>query len=78
MPTDDKRREMARRLREAASRYETMERGVDFYPVESVLGLKPDGETAYTPESVRSLADLIEPSQRTCCFQRSPKGRNDY
>ena len=66
------RRAVAARLREAASRYESMERDVDFYPVESALGLKPAGETAYTPESVRSLADLIEPSfdldtvQRVC------------
>lgn len=62
MTTDSERREVARRLREAASYYESMERDVDFYPVESALGLKPTGETAYTPESVRSLADLIEPS----------------
>lgn len=61
MITDEERREVARRLREAASHYESMERDVDFYPVESALGLKPTGETAYTPESVRSLADLIEP-----------------
>lgn len=62
MTTDSERREVARRLREAASHYESMERDVDFYPVESALGLKPTGETTYTPESVRSLADLIEPS----------------
>lgn len=66
MATDDERREVARRLREAASHYESMERDVDFYPVESALGLKPTGETAYTPESVRSLADLIEPSGYEC------------
>ena len=66
MATDDERREVARRLREAASHYESMERDVDFYPVESALGLKPTGETAYTPESVRSLADLIEPSGHEC------------
>ena len=61
--TDDERREAARRLRERASYYESMERDVDFYPVESAIGLKPAGETAYTIESVRSLADLIEPSE---------------
>lgn len=61
MVSDAERREVARRLREAASYYEMMERDVDFYPVESALGLKPAGETAYAPESVRSLADLIEP-----------------
>lgn len=61
MANDDERRKVARKLREAASYYESMERDVDFYPVESTLGLKPAGETAYTPESVRSLADLIEP-----------------
>ena len=66
MTTDSERREVARRLREAASYYESMERDVDFYPVESALGLKPTGETAYTPESVRSLADLIEPSGHEC------------
>lgn len=61
MISDNDRRDVARRLREAASYYESMERDVDFYPVESALGLKPAGETAYTPESVRSLADLIDP-----------------
>lgn len=61
MIDDSERREVARRLREAASYYESMGRDVDFYPVESALGLKPAGETAYTPESVRSLADLIDP-----------------
>lgn len=61
MATDDERHEVARRLRETASYYESMERDVDFYPVESALGLKPAGETAYTPESVRSIADLIDP-----------------
>ena len=66
MTTDSKRRKVARRLREAASYYESMERDVDFYPVESALGLKPTGETAYTQESVRSLADLIEPSCHEC------------
>lgn len=66
MATDDERREVARRLREAASHYESMERDVDFHPVESALGLKPTGETTYTPESVRSLADLIEPSGHEC------------
>lgn len=66
MIDDSERREVARRLREAASYYESMERDVDFYPVESALGLKPTGETAYTPESVRSLADLIEPSGYEC------------
>lgn len=62
MPTDEERHEVARKLREAASYYESMERDVYFYLVESALGLKPARETAYTPESVRSLADLIEPS----------------
>ena len=60
MTTDEDRREVARKLREAASYYESMERDVYFYLVESALGLKPARETAYTPESVRSLADLIE------------------
>lgn len=69
MTTDDERREVARRLREAASYYESMERDVDSYPVESALGLKPAGETAYTPESVRSVADLIDPGElKTTCI----------
>lgn len=69
MATDDERREVARRLREAASYYESTERDVDFYPVESALGLKPAGETAYTPESVRSIADLIDPGElKTTCI----------
>ena len=66
MTTDDERREVARRLREEASYYEWMGRDVDFYQVESALGLKPAGETAYAPESVRNLADLIEPSGYEC------------
>ena len=66
MIKDEERREVARKLREAASYYESMERDVDFYPVESAIGLKPAGETAYAPESVRSLADLIEPSGHEC------------
>lgn len=70
----DERREVARRLREAASYYETMERDVDFYPVESALGLKPAGETAYAPESVRSLADLIEPEPERTCRNLSDNG----
>ena len=69
MVDDSERREVARRLREAASYYESMERDVDFYPVESALGLKPAGETAYTLESVRSLADLIDPDEmKTTCI----------
>lgn len=72
MTTDSERREVARRLREAASYYESMERDVDFYPVESALGLKPTGETAYTQESVRSLADLIEPSGYECVPEECP------
>lgn len=68
MISDTERRDVARRLREAASCYEIMERDVDFYPVESALGLKPTGETTYAPESVRSLADLIEPSERACYY----------
>lgn len=78
MPTDDERREVARRLREAASYYESMERDVYFYLVESALGLKPAGETAYTSESVRSLADLIEPSGYECVPGECPLNvRND-
>lgn len=73
MKTYNERREVARRLREAASYYESMERDVDFYPVESALGLKPTGETAYTPESVRSLADLIEPSGYECVPAKVPQ-----
>lgn len=68
MVTDDERREVARRLREAASCYEKIKRDVDFYPVESALGLEPTGETTYTPESVRSLADLIDPDCRDESF----------
>ena len=69
MTTDDERRAVAERLRERASYYESMERDVDFYPVESAIGLKPAVETAYTPESVRSLADLIDPGElKTTCI----------
>ena len=74
MPTDDERRAVAARLREAASYYESMKRDVDFYPVESAIGLKPAGETAYTPESVRSIADLIEPSTQ-CPYYHSDRHR---
>ena len=74
MPTNEERRDIARRLREAAGHYEIMECDVDFYPVASALGLKPTGETTYTPESVRSLADLIEP-KRACYYYDSETNR---
>lgn len=61
MTNDTECREVARRLREAASYYESMGRDVDFYPVENAIGLEAVGEIAYTIESVRSLADLIDP-----------------
>ena len=50
-------------LRKAAERSESAFRDVDFYDVESAVGLNPTSETTYTPDSVRYLADLIDPGQ---------------
>lgn len=63
MPTNDKRREVAERLRTLASHIE-----VDKWDVEETLGLYM-GECVdgYDPCSVKELADLIEPEpERTC------------
>lgn len=63
MITYEERREVARRLRKEAERSESAFRDVDFYDVESAVGLKPTSETTYTPDSVRYLADLIDPGR---------------
>lgn len=61
MPTDDERREVARRLREIADRHD----GVAATIVERRLGLESDERflagSVFTSKSVGRLADLIEP-----------------
>ena len=65
MPTDDERREVARRLREIADRHD----GVAATIVERRLGLESDERflagSVFTSKSVGRLADLIEPSDTT-------------
>ena len=61
MPTDDERREVARRLREIADRHD----GVAATIVERRLGLESDERflagSVFTSKSVGRLADLVEP-----------------
>lgn len=72
MPTDDERREVARKLR-----WWTQENdGVACVCADRCLGLEPDerffGRSVYTSESISRLADLIEPApERTCQMNES-------
>ena len=60
MPTDDERREVARRLRELEV-CELDGEFIDCGEVESVLGLVSDDGAWYEADGVMRLADLIEP-----------------
>ena len=67
MPTDDERREVARRIRFIPK----SGKPVSFFVLARQLGLETDPDfligSAYTSESVLRLADLIEPApERTC------------
>lgn len=61
MPTDDERREIARRLRRSAR----SDKAVSILIVGRHLGLEMDADYMYgtmcTSESVERLADLVEP-----------------
>ena len=67
MPTDDERREVARRLRKhSGARLFTSE------DVERLIGAKPsDFRTADADRNYNRLADLIEPSERACYYYDS-------
>lgn len=67
MPTDDERREVARRLREIRP----CESGhIEWWKIAQALGLKELGGwfgwEKFEPDSVNRLADLIEPSGHEC------------
>lgn len=67
MPTDDERREVARRVRFIPK----SGKPVSFFVLARQLGLEPHPDfltgSVYTSESVIRLADLIEPApERTC------------
>ena len=66
MPTDDERREVARRIR----RIPEKGKAVAFNVLADQLGLEFDPDfmsfSVCTPESVMHLAELIEPEERTC------------
>ena len=65
MPTSDERREVAEKLRRASACGE----GISCCAVDRVLGLRYDEDyfgDVFTCESVRNLADLIDPQERTC------------
>lgn len=76
MAANEERRYVARKLRNAAN----MPDGVVWKLVEKYLGLECDerfGGAIYTSESVRRLADLIEPeSERTCHDFGGEEGTN--
>lgn len=61
--TDEERRKAARKLREL-----TVCDGVDAFDIAKALRLEAVSRTEYDTESVRRLADLIEPQERTCHF----------
>lgn len=61
MATSEERREVARKLREL-----TVCDGVDAFDIAKALRLEAVSRTEYDTESVRRLADLIEPQERTC------------
>lgn len=65
MPTDDERREVARRLRELEV-CEFDGEFIDRGEVENALGLMSDDGAWYEAEGVTRLADLIEPSGHEC------------
>lgn len=65
MPTDDERREVARRLRELEV-CEFDGEFIDCGEVENALGLMSDDGAWYEAEGVTRLADLIEPSGHEC------------
>ncbi len=66
-PTDEERREVARRLRGVEPVELDGGEFVDCGEVETELGLRSDDGAWYEADAVRRLADLIEPApERTC------------
>ncbi len=66
-PTDEERREVARRLRGVEPVELDDGEFVDCGEVEAELGLRSDDGAWYEADAVRRLADLIEPEpERTC------------
>lgn len=61
MKISEERREVARKLREL-----TVCDGVDAFDIAKALRLEAVSRTEYDTESVRRLADLIEPRERVC------------
>lgn len=67
MPTNEERREVARKLRELADGFE----GVCDFELASALYLESIGRYSYSSEDVMRLADMIEPEpERTCEIDR--------
>lgn len=67
MPTNDERREVAKKLRELNADDFGDGEFYDCAEVEISLGLLTDGGARYGVDGVRHLADLIEPEpERTC------------
>jgi hypothetical protein len=76
MPTNDERREVAARLREANKH--------GFYSdtalvdtIEGIIGTSPCGDHADLMTLYR-LADLIEPEERTCRMKKAMKRYDSY
>ncbi len=76
MPTYDERREVARRLREIRP---CKSGHIEWWKIAQALGLKESagwfGWEKFEPDSVNRLADLIEPSERTCHYYDSETNR---
>lgn len=71
MPNDDERREVAAELRKLAAEADEEGEFCDGGEVEFTLDLVIDANKwCYTPASIRYLADLIEPEERTCKIKR--------
>lgn len=67
MPTDEERREVAKRLRGIEAVQFDEGELVDCGEVEAELGLASDDGAWYRLEDVLRLADLIEPKQERTC-----------
>ena len=72
MPTNDERREVAKRLRELAASYEIFPAwsAIDAYelptPISDALRACGLGRAVHASEICARLADLIEPEERMC------------
>ena len=72
MPTDEERREVARRLREIRP---CKSGHIEWWTIAKALDLKESagwfGWEKFEPDSVNRLADLIEPVERMCLYYDS-------